>query len=376
MKIVIVGTAYPLRGGIAHYNAILYKHLSGRHSVEIVTFTRQYPSILFPGKTQDEKGGQEGAVPTEQLIDSINPWTWYTAAKAIARKKPDLLIFKYWMPFFAPCFGTIARLVKRWTGAKVLFICDNVIPHERRVGDTALTRYAFAAVDAFIVQSGAVEKELKAFHPQARYELVPHPVYEIFGTLMSKDKARRELGIRDERVILFFGYVRRYKGLHLLLDAMPAILKSINVKLLVVGEFYDDEQKYRRQIEEKKLADHVLVHSDYVPNEEVSRYFSAADVVVLPYVSATQSGIVQIAYQFDKPVIATDVGGLAEVVLNERTGFIVKPEAPEEVAKAVVRFYEEGREAEFVRNVNAEKKKYSWENLVQAIERLTAAQKS
>jgi glycosyltransferase involved in cell wall biosynthesis len=373
MKIVIVGTAYPLRGGIAHYNAILYKHLSERHSVEIVTFTRQYPSMFFPGKTQDEKGGQESAVPTEQLLDSINPWSWYTTAKAIAQKKPDLLIFKYWMPFFAPCFGTIARLVKRWCGAKVLFICDNVIPHEKRVGDTALTRYAFAAVDSFIVQSGAVEKELKAFHPQARYELVPHPVYEIFGTLMPKDKARMELGISDKHVILFFGYVRRYKGLHILLDAMPSILKSVNVKLLVVGEFYDDEQKYRQQIAEKRLGEKVLVHSEYVPNEEVSRYFSAADVVVLPYVSATQSGIVQIAYQFDKPVIATDVGGLAEVVLNERTGFIVKPEAPEEVASAVVRFYKEGREAEFVRNVSTEKKKYSWENLVRAIERLTGA---
>lgn len=373
MKIVIVGTAYPLRGGIAHYNALLYKHLLEHHSVDIVTFTRQYPSIFFPGKTQDEKGGHESAVPTEPLVDSINPWTWYTTAKAIARKKPDLVLFKYWMPFFAPCFGTIARLVKRWTGAKVLFICDNVIPHERRVGDTALTRYAFAAVDSFIVQSGAVEKELKEFYPQARYELVPHPVYEIFGTLMPKEKARQELGLRDERVILFFGYIRRYKGLHILLDAMPAILKSVNVKLLVVGEFYDDEQKYRRQIEEKKLGDHVLVHSDYVPNEEVSRYFSASDIVVLPYVSATQSGIVQIAYQFDKPVIATDVGGLAEVVLNERTGFIVKPEAPEEVANAVIRFYKEGREPEFVRNVSEEKKKYSWNNLVRAIERLTAA---
>jgi glycosyltransferase involved in cell wall biosynthesis len=374
MKIVIVGTAYPLRGGIAHYNAILYRHLSARHSVDIVTFTRQYPSIFFPGKTQDEKGGHESAVPTEPLIDSINPWTWYTAAKAISQKKPDLLIFKYWMPFFAPCFGTIARLVKRWTGAKVLFICDNVIPHERRIGDTALTRYAFAAVDSFVVQSAAVEKELQAFHPQARYELVPHPVYEIFGSLMPKEQARRELGIRDERVILFFGYVRRYKGLHILLDAMPAILESVNVKLLVVGEFYDDEQKYRQQIAEKNLGERVFVHSDYVPNEEVSRYFSAADVVVLPYVSATQSGIVQIAYQFDKPVIATDVGGLAEVVLNERTGFIVKPEAPEEVANAVIRFYKEGREPEFVHNVSVEKKKYSWENLVQAIERLTGAE--
>jgi glycosyltransferase involved in cell wall biosynthesis len=373
MKIVIVGTAYPLRGGIAHYNAILYKHLSDRHTVDIVTFTRQYPSIFFPGKTQDEKGGQESAVPTKQIIDSINPWTWYKAAKFISQKKPDLLIFKYWMPFFAPCFGTIARLVKRWAGAKILFICDNVIPHEKRIGDTALTRYAFDAVDSFVVQSAAVEKELQTFHPQARYELVPHPVYEIFGSLMPKEQARRELGLRDERVILFFGYVRRYKGLHMLLDAMPAILQSIKVKLLVVGEFYDDEQKYRQQITEKNLGERVFVHSDYVPNEEVSRYFSAADVVVLPYVSATQSGIVQIAYQFDKPVIATDVGGLAEVVLNERTGFIVKPEAPEEVANAVIRFFREGRESEFVRNVSAEKKKYSWENLVQAIERLTGA---
>jgi glycosyltransferase involved in cell wall biosynthesis len=371
MKIVIVGTAYPLRGGIAHYNAILFRHLSASHSVDIVTFTRQYPKIFFPGKTQEEKGGQESAVPSEQLIDSINPWTWYKAAKAIAGKKPDLLIFKYWMPFFAPCFGTIARLVKRWTGATVLFICDNVIPHEKRIGDTALTRYAFAAVDSFIVQSGAVERELKEFYPQARYELVPHPVYEIFGSSLPKQKARQELGIRDERVILFFGYVRRYKGLHILLDAMPEILKALQVRLLVVGEFYDDEQKYRQQIAKLELGKLVQVHSDYVPNEEVSKYFCAADVVVLPYVSATQSGIVQIAYQFDKPVIATDVGGLSEVVLNDRTGYIVKPESPAEVANAVVRFYNEGRETEFVRNVKTEKKKYSWENLVQAIERLT-----
>jgi glycosyltransferase involved in cell wall biosynthesis len=197
-------------------------------------------------------------------------------------------------------------------------------------------------------------------------------VYEIFGSSLPKDKARVALGIADERVILFFGYVRRYKGLHILLDAMPAILKSLKLKLLVVGEFYDDERKYRNQISDKALHESVIVHSDYVPNDEVSKYFSAADVVVLPYVSATQSGIVQIAYQFDKPVIATDVGGLSEVVLNGRTGFIVKPESPEAVADAVVRFYKEGREGEFVRNVQEEKKKYSWDNLVQAIEKLTA----
>jgi glycosyltransferase involved in cell wall biosynthesis len=370
MKIVIVGTAYPLRGGIAHYNALLYKHLSKRHSVEIVTFSRQYPELLFPGKTQEEQGGHDSAVPSEQLIDSINPWTWYSSAKSIARKKPDLLIFKYWLPFFGPCFGTIARLVRRWTGARILFICDNVIPHEKRVGDTAFTRYAFGPVDAFIAQSGAVEKDLRSFWPQAKYELVPHPVYEIFGASLPKDQARARLQLIDERVILFFGYVRRYKGLHTLLDAMPTILKTMKVKLLVVGEFYDDEQKYRNQIAENDIANNVVVHSDYVPNEEVNLYFSAADVVVLPYVTATQSGIVQIAYQFDKPVIATDVGGLAEVVLNGRTGYTVKPEAPEAVADAVVRFYKEGREQEFVRNVQEEKKKYSWENMVQAIERL------
>jgi glycosyltransferase involved in cell wall biosynthesis len=372
MNIVIIGTAYPLRGGIAHYNALLYKHLSKQHNVSIVTFSRQYPSILFPGKTQDEQGGIENALPTEQLIDSINPFTWYTAAKAIARKKPDLLIFKYWLPFFGPCFGTIARLVRRWTGTKVLFICDNVIPHEKRIGDRAFTRYAFHAVDAFIAQSASVEKDLNSFWPGSRYALVPHPVYEIFGSSVPKDIARTALGLTDERIILFFGYVRRYKGLHILLDAMPAILKSVKVKLLVVGEFYDDEQKYRNQIAANDIQKNVLVHSDYVPNEEVSKYFSAADIVVLPYVSATQSGIVQIAYQFDKPVIATDVGGLSEVVLNGRTGFIVKPESPKAVAEAVVSFYREGREEEFVRNVREEKKKYSWDNIVQAIERLTA----
>lgn len=372
MNIVLVGTAYPLRGGIAHFNALLYKHLSTRHHVEIVTFTRQYPSILFPGKTQDETGGPENALPSEQLIDSINPWTWYTASKVIARKKPDLLVFKYWMPFFGPCFGTIARLVRRWTGTKVIFICDNIIPHERRIGDLMFTRYAFGGVDAFIVQSGAVEKDLNNFMPGARYALVPHPVYEIFGSGILKADARAKLKLSDERVILFFGYVRRYKGLHILLDAMPAILKSIRVKLLVVGEFYDDEKKYRQQIEANHLQNDVSVFSDYVPNEQVNLYFSAADIVVLPYVSATQSGIVQIAYQFDKPVIATDVGGLSEVVLNNRTGFIVKPESPQEVAEAVTRFYKDEREAEFVRNVREEKKKYSWENLVQAIEKLVA----
>ncbi len=368
MKIIIVGTASPLRGGIAHYIALLYKHLSVRHDVEIVTFSRQYPKFLFPGKSQEEQGGDAHAVPTEQLIDSINPFTWYTAARAIIRKKPDLLIFKYWLPFFGPCFGTIARLVKRATKARVLFICDNVIPHEHRPGDRLFTRYAFSAVDHYIVQSAAVERELKEFKPGVDMAFAAHPIYEIFGSAMPKAAAREKLGITDERVLLFFGYVRKYKGLFTLLDAMPSILRVQKVKLLVVGEFYDGEQQYRDAIAKLGITDAVHVHSDYVPNDEVGMYFSAADVVVLPYLSATQSGIVQIAYQFDKPVIATDVGGLSEVVLHDRTGYIVPPNAPENLAAAVNRFYAEAKEKLFVDQVREEKKKYSWETLVKTIE--------
>jgi glycosyltransferase involved in cell wall biosynthesis len=362
-----------LRGGIAHYIALLYKHLSERHDVEIVTFSRQYPKLLFPGTTQDERGGGGSVVPSEQLIDSINPLTWYSAARAIARKKPDLLLFKYWLPFFGPCFGTISMFVRRWTAAKTLFICDNVVPHEKRIGDTAFTRYAFRYVDYFIVQSRAVEHDLNAFQPRARYKLAPHPVYEIFGKGLPKADARAKLGLTDKRVILFFGYIRRYKGLHTLLDAMPTILKKVKLKLLVVGEFYDDEEKYRQQIADSGLQNDVVLHAEYVPNQQVGLYFSACDVVVLPYVSATQSGIVQIAYQFDKPVIATDVGGLAEVVLNGKTGYIVPPQRPTAVANAVLRFYQEKREKDFVRNVRKVKKKYSWDAMVDAIEELASS---
>jgi len=370
MKIVIVGTAYPLRGGIAHYIALLHKHLSKKNDVEIVTFSRQYPRMLFPGKSQQEQGAESTAVAAEQLIDSINPLTWYSAAKKIAAKQPDLLVFKYWMPFFAPSYGVIAREVKKRAGSKILFICDNIIPHEKRPGDTMLTRFAFQAVDFFIVQSRAVERELLAFHPSAQYRFVPHPVYEIFGNSLKKSEARKKLRIKDERVILFFGFVRKYKGLQTLLAAMPRILGKVKVRLLVVGEFYGDEDMYRKQVSDLGLEQNVSIYSEYVPNEDVGTYFSACDVVVLPYVSATQSGIVQIAYQFDKPVIATDVGGLAEVVLDKKTGFIVPPENPNALADAVVRFYKEKREPQFRANVLREKKKYNWNTLVKGIEQL------
>jgi glycosyltransferase involved in cell wall biosynthesis len=368
MNILIVGTASPLRGGIAHYIALLYRYLNGRHNVEVVTFSRQYPTWLFPGKSQEEQGGEEAAIPAEQLIDSINPFTWLTAAKRIAAKKPDLLIFKYWLPFFGPCFGFLSRQVKKRTGAKVLFICDNVIPHERRLGDILFTRYAFRAVDYFIVQSKSVERDLVSFWPGAVWRFSPHPIYEIFGKAIPKTEARRQLRLTDERVILFFGYVRRYKGLLTLLRAMPTILNQVRLKLLVVGEFYDDEAIYHKTIADLNLENSIVVKSDYVPSDEVKLYFSASDVVVLPYNSATQSGIVQIAYQFDKPVIATSVGGLPEVVLEGKTGMLVPPEEPGRLAEAVIQFYREKKEGEFVGNIRNEKKKYSWDHLINVIE--------
>jgi glycosyltransferase involved in cell wall biosynthesis len=371
MKVTIVGTAFPLRGGIAHYNALLAEALGQRHEVNTITFKRQYPAFLFPGKTQQETGDAGAAMPAPELVDSINPFNWMAVGRRLKNERPDLIIFKYWLPFFGPCFGTIARIARSNGHTKVLFICDNVLPHEHRPGDRAFTRYAFRAVDYFIVQSVAVENDLKLLHPHAVYRFTPHPVYNIFGSPVPKDEARATLGIAEKRVILFFGYIRKYKGLQVLLEAVQLLPPSAGIRTLVVGEFYDDEEKYREQIRSLRIEDRVTVYSDYVPNEQVRQFFSAADVVVLPYLSATQSGIAQIAYNFDRPVIATDVGGLAEVVRDGVTGVVVPPNDPRAMADAILRFFSEQLQDRYVPAVREEKKKYTWENLVGAIEEMT-----
>jgi glycosyltransferase involved in cell wall biosynthesis len=371
MNILILGTAYPLRGGIAHYNALLYSYLKKHHTVEIISFKRQYPKFLFPGKTQDEQGEPGLPVESQQLIDSMNPFNWIRVGVQLRKRNADAVIFKYWLPFFGPCFGTICALIKWGRKTKVVAICDNVIPHEHRPGDRIFTKYAFMFVDAFIVQSDTVEKDLLATVETPNYRKVPHPVYEIFGNRIPKKEAREKLKISDEKVILFFGYVRAYKGLHTMIDAMKEVKKSLRVKLLVVGEFYDDEEKYRWHISDAQVRDVIDVVSDYVPNEKVGEYFSAADVVILPYLSATQSGIAQIAYNFDKPVIATNVGGLAEVVIDGVSGLIVPPNDPLKLAAAIRKFYSENLESKLSAGAAREKKKYSWERMVEAIEQLT-----
>lgn len=367
MKFVTVGPIYPWRGGIAHHSAMLVRELAKRHEVEAVTFSRQYPSILFPGKSQYDPDGAPLPVPTHQWIDSMNPFSWSSTGRRIRAMAPDVLIFAHSLSFFGPAYARIAAIARRSGKTKILFICHNVLPHERRPGDRLLTKMAFRHADCFIVQSRSVEHDLLALIPRAVYRLIPHPVYEQFGAPLPKDEARRVLGLAQKRIVLFFGYIRPYKGLAVLIEALQALP---DVALLVVGEFYEDEQMYRRMIGTHGLADRVVIVSDYVPNEHVARYFSAADAVILPYRSATQSGIAQIAYNFNKPVIVTDVGGLAEVVREGKTGFTVPPDDPKALAAAIRKFYDGAHETEFVRNVEAEKVNYSWAGFVRQLEEL------
>jgi D-inositol-3-phosphate glycosyltransferase len=379
LRILIVGTAFPLRGGIAHYVSLLYKTLKQRgHWVHIVSFYRQYPKILFPGKTQEEAGETSIPLESDAVIDSVNPKSWYDAGKLAARYQPDLLIFKFWLPFFAPAYGVISRVAKRITRkngkeCKVLFIADNVIPHEKRPGDRSFTNFAFKVVDFFVVQSDSVEKDLLSIKPNAKYVKLQHPVYEIFGERADRNEARKALNIPAEApTILFFGYIRKYKGLDLLLRAMPAMIARYpELRLIVAGEYYSNEAEIKALIDELKIpAKNLVLATDYIANEEVAKYFSAANAVVLPYRSATQSGIVQIAYNFDAPVIATPVGGLPEIVIDGTSGLITKDSEPASIAEKVIEFFDGDLEASFTQGVIEEKKKYSWDTFVEGIEKL------
>jgi len=371
LRIVIVGTAYPMRGGIAHYVALLYKHLKERgHDVFVISFKRQYPSILFPGKTQSDESKELIHLKSSPVLDTINPITWIKAFFLIKKLRPDLVVFKYWMPFFAPCYAAVAFLSSKLLNIRTVYVCDNIIPHEKKPGDRFLSSLGLKFIDYFIVQSDSVQRDLLSLKPDAEYELVPHPVYEIFPPALPMAEARNRLGIEEDRVILYFGLIRAYKGVKYLVQAMDEIANKTGARLLLCGEFYEGRDEIMDLIEKSQAKDKITLYDWFIPNEEVPFYFSSADLVVLPYVSATQSGIVQIAYNYNKPVVVTRVGGLPEIVPHGRTGYVVDPENPSAIAEAVKLYFDAKDNHDFEAAVKDVKKRFSWDRMVEAVERV------
>ncbi len=373
LRIAIVGPAHPLRGGIADFNHALAQSLTkAGHSVSLFSFYMQYPSILFPGKSQVTEGKGPHGLDIHSTLSSVNPFSWFSTARKISATMPDLVIVRYWMPFMAPALGTLARKLRK-QGIPVLAITDNVLPHEKRPGDSMLTRYFVKSCDGFIAMSRSVLEDLSAFTDTTNKLFLPHPLYDTFGEAVGKSDARHRLGYFDtDSLILFFGFIRRYKGLDLLLEALAAPrLKERNVKLLVAGEFYEDEKPYREMVRRLGLSDQVRFDSEFIPQEKIKDYFCAADIVVQPYRSATQSGITQIAYHFGRPMLVTRVGGLAEIVDHDKSGYVV-PADPTSIATALDDFYQHARERDMASEVEKAKIRFSWNTFIESLIRFHA----
>ncbi|MBN1884960.1 MAG: glycosyltransferase [Candidatus Krumholzibacteriota bacterium] len=373
-RFCLVGPAYPYRGGISHYNTCLAGELARGHDVLLVNYRRLYPELFFPGRTQLDETDSALRFPSERLIDSINPLTWIRAGWRIANWRPDATIVQWWHPCFAPALGKIGAILRIARRGKVIFVCHNVVPHERSVVDRLLSRLAFSFAHAFVVQSEEDRRNLERIRPGAPIEVRPHPIYDFFvGGARSRQDARAAIEeAADGPLLLFFGYVRPYKGLKYLLEAMPAIRASTGARLLVVGEFYEDPAPYRQIVADRELEGVVRFVDRYVQNEEVADFFTAADLVVLPYVSATQSGIAQISLAFERPVVVTRVGGLPEVVAEGKTGFVVDPGDPAAIAGAVETFFRGGWGERMRGHFAREKERFSWRAMAAAIERLAS----
>ncbi len=369
-RIALVGPAAPFRGGIAQFTDTVGAGLRDRGcSVYMATFRRQYPKMLFPGTSQFD-AARPLAPDTHRLIDSMGPATWIGAARTIAEQRPDAVAFQYWTPFFAPAYGVMARRLAA-RGVRVAAIVHNVYPHERRHGLVSpLAGYFLKRCGGLLALSDGVAADLKALGVAAPVRMAPHPVYGHFGDPLPRAEARRRLGVpEDADILLFFGFVRAYKGLRTLLRALPRVLaRRPAARLVVAGEFYEDERAYRDLIASLGLGDAVLVRGEYIPEDEVGLYFSAANLVAQPYESATQSGVVQTAWHFDRPVVTTDVGGLAEAVADGVSGYVVPPGDPDALADAIIRYFEEDREAAFAEGARRERERFSWDRLLDALE--------
>ena len=366
MKIQILGPAHPYRGGLASIMQIMARTFQHRgDEVKIKTFTLQYPSLLFPGKTQIVDTPAPADLEIERCVNTINPLNWWAVGRRIRREKPDFVLLKYWTPFMAPAFGTIARLARKNGHTKFLCQIDNVEPHEAHFVDRPFNRYFLKVIDGFVYMSEQVHGELKAY-TDAPAIFSPHPLFENFGERVTREEAATRLKLDPKnQYILFFGLIRDYKGLDVLLDAWGRIKKAGQLpdcKLIIAGEFYTPQGPYLQQIARLRLADEVILHDRFIPDEEVRHYFSLADFVVQPYKTATQSGVTQIAYQFSTPMVVTDVGGLKEIVPDGRVGIVCKPSV-EAVAEAIVKMYDKGALQRYEANCHEERKRFSWEEM-------------
>ncbi len=371
-SVCIIGSAYPLRGGLATYNERLARaFMAEGYRVVIHTFSLQYPGFLFPGKTQYADGPPPEDLDIRVSVNSVNPLNWIRTGRKIRKEKPDLVIMKFWIPFMAPCLGSLARLIRGNRYSRILSILDNVIPHEHHFSDFPLIRYFVKPVDGFVGMSASVLDDLNRFDSHSPRAYCPHPLYDNFGDPVDREQALEALGLDPSfRYLLFFGFIRDYKGLDLLLHAFASCrLMKHKLKLIVAGEFYTDPKPYLHIIEQYGMREELIMHNDFIPNERVSLYFCASDLVVQPYKTATQSGVTQIAYHFDRPMIVTRTGGLAEMVADGRVGYVVEPD-PARISSAIHDFFEKGRFEEMSREVAIEKKQFSWTRMVRTLEQL------
>ncbi len=368
-KIIIIGPAHPLRGGgMSTFNERLAKaFMDAGHKVTIYTFSLQYPSFLFPGSSQYSTEAAPENLDIKVLINSVNPLNWISVGNRLKKEMADLVIVRYWLPFMGPCFGTILRIAKTNQHSKVVCIADNVIPHEKRFGDVAFTKYFIKPVDAFVTMSEKVLQDLLQFNNKKPALFIPHPLYDNFGDKIPKEAARENLNIdKSEKIILFFGFIRKYKGLDILFEAMALLRNKIpGLKLLVAGEFYDDQKLYQDQVDALGIRDMLILRTNFIPDSEIKNFLCAADLVVQPYRNATQSGVTPLAYHFEVPMIVTNVGGLAAMVPHDVAGLVAEPTA-KSIAGNIQLYFQKG-EAHFLPGLRTEKQKYSWDRMLDGI---------
>ena len=377
MKIAILGTAYPYRGGIAAFNERLAKELIAEgHELSIHTFKLQYPNFLFPGKTQFSSDKKPQNINIERRINSVNPINWIITGLSLRKKNYDAVIVPFWLPFMGASLGTISRILKS-EKTQLLCIAHNIIPHELRLGDKMLTRYFIKRIDGFLAMTQKVLDDLNVFDKSSPKVLTPHPIYDNFGEIESREKAIESLKLnQDYRYILFFGLIRDYKGLDLLLEAFSDTeIREKNIKLIIAGEYYSDPVPYKILIEKYNLEQDIIQVEQYISDSEVHLYFNACDLVVQPYKSATQSGVTQIAYHFNKPMIVTDVGGLKEMCPDGKVGYVVSPNA-NEIKKAILKFFNKTNINEMIENIKQIKKQYSWSIFTKKLLALTNSKKN